>query len=119
VKRSLERNRIAASKCRQKKKEWLTDLEANKSKLEKQHKSLFGDTTKMLDEVTQLKNFLMMHAGCSDPNIDGWINNEANTYIRRLSQNVGPRDAATAGGPAQAHQTTRKGKPFYFEYRSY
>ncbi|KAK3185875.1 transcription factor [Lecanicillium sp. MT-2017a] len=102
--RSLERNRIAASKCRQKKKEWLSDLEANKSRLESQYKSLHGEYNELLDEVTKLKNFLMTHASCNDPNIDGWINNEANTYIRRLSQNVAPQSGLSAAGVPQGNQ---------------
>jgi hypothetical protein len=103
---SLERNRVAASKCRQKKKEWLSDLEANKYKLEKQYRSLNVEYNELLDEVTQLKNFLMAHAGCNDPVIDGWINNEANSCIRRLKQNAGPQGAAAT----QAYQDTFKGK---------
>ncbi len=109
--RSLERNRIAASRCRQKKKERLSGLEAKKSKLEKQYKSLHSESNALLDEVTQLKNLLMTHAGCKDPNIDGWINNEANSYIRRLSQNAGPPGAAAAAAAAtQADQNTFNGK---------
>ena len=107
--RSLERNCIAASKCRQKKKEWLTDLEANKSKLEKQFKSLHGEYNELMDEVTQLKNSLMTHAGCNDSNIDRWINNEANSYIRRLSQNVNPQAAVVA-----AHAKPGSGKFLIF-----
>ena len=106
--RSLERNRIAASKCRQKKKEWSSDLEVNQSKLEKQYKSLHGEYNELLGEVTQLKNFLMIHAGCNDPNIDGWISNEASSYIRRLSQNAGTQGAAAA--TARANQDAIKGK---------
>ena len=106
--RSLERNRIAASRCRQKKKEWLSGLEAKKSKLEKQYKSLQSEYNELLDEVTQLKSILMIHAGCNDQNIDGWINNEANTYIRRLSQNANPQSAAAA--TSQADQNVLKGK---------
>jgi hypothetical protein len=85
----------------------LSDLEANKIKLEKQYKSLHGEYMELLDEISQLKNFLMTHAGCSDSNIDGWINNEANSYIRRLSQKACPQGAA---GTDQASQNAAKGK---------
>ena len=90
----LERKRIAASKCRQRKKEWLTDLEATKSKLEKQHTALHGKYDELLDEVTQLKNLLMIHASCNDSNIDEWIDYEADIYTRRRSQDTTPESAA-------------------------
>lgn len=86
----------------------MSGLEVNKSKLEKQYKSLHGEYNGLLDEVTQLTNFLMIHAGCNDSNIDGWINNEANSYIRRLIQNAGTQGAAAA--TAQANQDAFKGK---------
>jgi hypothetical protein len=49
----------------------------------------------------------MTHAGFSDSNIDGWINNEANSYIRRLIQKACPQGAA---GADQASQNAAKGK---------
>jgi hypothetical protein len=101
---SLERNRIAASKCRQKKKEWLSDFEANKSRLEMQYKVLKGEYSELLDEITRLKNFLVIHAGCNDPYIDGWIKTEANSYIRRLSQNY---EARLLGSTRAATQCSR------------
>ncbi len=114
-KRSLERNRIAASKCRQKKREWLSSLEANKCRLEKQYKTLHRECSELLDEVARLKSFLVMHASCNDTKIDGWISLEANTYIRRLSQNMQQQGvdaalAAAAGPTAQANQDTFQGE---------
>ena len=82
--KSLERNRLAASKCRQKKKEWMHDLEDTKASMEKQHHNLLSEFTALTEEITQLKNSLVAHAGCNDPNIDGWINNEAAKYVQRV-----------------------------------
>ncbi|UNI19468.1 hypothetical protein JDV02_005650 [Purpureocillium takamizusanense] len=87
----LERNRIAASKCREKKKQWVHDLEARKSELEAQHAGLHAELASLTDEVTQIKNYLMDHASCGDANIDLWIENEALRFVHR-----------SVNGPAQS-----------------
>ncbi|KND86712.1 Cyclic AMP-dependent transcription factor ATF-7, partial [Tolypocladium ophioglossoides CBS 100239] len=81
--RCLERNRVAASKCREKKKQWVHDLESAKCELEQQHASLQAECAGLLDEATQIKNWLMQHAGCADANIDAWIGNEAMRFVQR------------------------------------
>ncbi|KAG6015330.1 hypothetical protein E4U43_005430 [Claviceps pusilla] len=83
--RSLERNRVAASKCRKRKKAWTEKLEEKKSGLEAMHSELQSQYLSLLQESSHLKNHLITHAGCHDPNIDVWINNEASKYVRRLS----------------------------------
>ncbi|KJZ70243.1 hypothetical protein HIM_10357 [Hirsutella minnesotensis 3608] len=89
--RCLERNRIAASKCREKKKAWMHDLEATKTELESQHASLQREFNGLLEEATQIKTSLMAHAGCNDQNIDMWIENEAIRFVRRANRM--PRDS--------------------------
>lgn len=81
--KNLERNRIAASKCRQKKKEWMVDLEEHKDVLESRHKTLRAEYFQLLEEVTAIKNELMAHAKCRDPNINFWIEKEALKYVER------------------------------------
>ncbi|OTB18981.1 hypothetical protein K445DRAFT_32896, partial [Daldinia sp. EC12] len=73
----LERNRAAATKCRQKKKEWVTDLEETRFDLESQHNDLKKEYSNLKNEITLIKSQLMDHANCNDPNIDKWIENEA------------------------------------------
>ena len=81
----LERNRVAASKCRQKKKAWVSDLETQKSDLEAMHGNLQREYSSLVDQVTQLKNDLMIHAGCGDRNIDSWIETEAKRFVQRTT----------------------------------
>ncbi|KAK2616660.1 hypothetical protein QQS21_000483 [Conoideocrella luteorostrata] len=83
--RSLERNRVAASKCRSRKKVWTERLEEKKSDLEAMRNELQTEYFNLLEESSQLKNHLIGHAGCQDPNIDVWINHEASKYALRLS----------------------------------
>lgn len=88
----LKRNRIAASKCRQKKKEWVGSLEETKCILENQRSTLESEYNDLVNEVSRMKMQLMNHAACNDPNIDQWIDNEARTFVQKTAakyQNVG------------------------------
>ncbi|KAM5344725.1 hypothetical protein ACJ41O_010587 [Fusarium nematophilum] len=60
----LKRNRIAASKCRQKKKKWVNNLEETRHGLEHQNSTLQREYNGLVDEATKLK--------CDG--IDGYIN---------------------------------------------
>lgn len=78
----LERNRIAASKCREKKKMFVSDLEETKINLENRHAQLQLEYNGLLGEVTVLKHRLMAHAKCGDPNIDSWLASEARRFVQ-------------------------------------
>jgi bZIP transcription factor len=78
----LERNRVAASKCRQRKKQWMSGLQDTKNELETQHRQLQLEHSSLVNEVSSLKNQLMSHANCDDPNINLWINNEARRFVQ-------------------------------------
>ena len=77
----LERNRVAATKCRQKKKQWVAELEARKVALENQNQYLLEQIKMLQDETGRLKYHLMAHAKCNDPNIDNWLNGEAQRFV--------------------------------------
>ncbi|KAK1730348.1 bZIP transcription factor [Colletotrichum acutatum] len=105
----LERNRVAASKCRQKKKEWVSDLQETKQGLENQHAQLQMEYNGLVDEVTRMKNELMSHANCNDPNINLWLDNEARRFVQVSAERVkkqsldasrmaGNRPLGTGGG---------------------
>ncbi|KAM4065813.1 bZIP transcription factor [Hirsutella rhossiliensis] len=100
--RCLERNRIAASKCREKKKQWVHELEATKDELESRHASLQREYSGLLDEATQIKTSLMAHAVCNDRNIDMWIESEAVRFVRRSNRR---HQQAAAGGIESRHSS--------------
>ncbi|KAF4991715.1 hypothetical protein FDECE_13946 [Fusarium decemcellulare] len=81
----LKRNRIAASKCRQKKKEWVNNLEETRHGLEHQHSNLQMEYNGLVDEVSRMKTQLMQHAACNDANINQWIENEARKFVQRTA----------------------------------
>ena len=96
--RLLARNRVAASKCRQRKKQWTEKLETKKSDLQSEHADLQSQYVNLLQEASQLKDMLLNHAGCNDPNIASWIDNEAGKYAKKLAANaqgINPPDGYT------------------------
>ncbi|KAI0199397.1 hypothetical protein F4808DRAFT_216794 [Astrocystis sublimbata] len=77
----LQRNRVAAMKCRKKKKEWVNDLEETKTGLESQNTHLHMELDGLVDEASRIRAQLMAHANCNDSNIDKWIENEAKRFV--------------------------------------
>ncbi|RKP36204.1 hypothetical protein BJ085DRAFT_2216, partial [Dimargaris cristalligena] len=63
-KRFLERNRIAASKCRQKKKQWIEELKTQSEVAVQRNKQLTYMIGQLRDEVLTLKNQLLAHRDC-------------------------------------------------------
>lgn len=79
--KTLERNRVAASKCRDKKKDWTKDLEETKIGLESQNSHLKMEYSALVNEVGEIRAQLMTHASCHNANIDKWIENEAKRFV--------------------------------------
>ncbi|RCI11119.1 hypothetical protein L249_7744 [Ophiocordyceps polyrhachis-furcata BCC 54312] len=102
--RCLERNRVAASKCREKKKQWVHDLEASKAELERHHASLQREYGDLLDQATRIKTSLMAHAACNDHNIDSWIEAEATRFVERSHPQRNPaQPEAVSAPPTDGH----------------
>ncbi|KAI1776326.1 hypothetical protein F4818DRAFT_377115 [Hypoxylon cercidicola] len=101
--RFLEKNRMAATKCRQKKKEWVSDLEETRFGLESQNNHLQMEYSNLRSEITHIKSQLMEHANCNDPNINKWIENEAKKFVMgagerydQILANLGPASGLIA-----------------------
>lgn len=62
----LERNRLAASKCRQKKKEHTTQLESRFKEASEKRELLNAEISRLRSEVLGLKNEVLRHAQCGD-----------------------------------------------------
>uniref|UniRef100_A0A8C8DLW3 Cyclic AMP-dependent transcription factor ATF-7 n=1 Tax=Oryzias sinensis TaxID=183150 RepID=A0A8C8DLW3_9TELE len=62
--RFLERNRAAASRCRQKRKLWVNSLEKKAEDLANMNVSLTSEVTLLRNEVAQLKQLLLAHKDC-------------------------------------------------------
>ncbi|KAJ4135147.1 hypothetical protein NW768_004765 [Fusarium equiseti] len=98
----LKRNRIAASKCRQKKKEWVSSLEDTRYGLEHENNVLHKQYNGLVDELSTIKNQLMQHASCNDANINQWLDNEARKFVQRIAS----QNQAQIQAQAQGHQNT-------------
>jgi len=66
----LERNRIAANKCRLKKKQQHQEIEKILSNETAKHDHLLSVVTSLKEEVWHLKNTIFDHARCDDPQIN-------------------------------------------------
>ncbi|KAL8998297.1 MAG: hypothetical protein Q9169_002611 [Polycauliona sp. 2 TL-2023] len=69
----LERNRVAASKCRQKKKEWTQNLETRARNLQKENHSLRITLDSMRDEMIFIKGEMLKHTTCGCEQIRSWV----------------------------------------------
>ncbi|CAO3655940.1 unnamed protein product [Mucor fragilis] len=63
--KALERNRQAALRCRQRKKEWLNQLQSNVDVLTKENRALEQQSLTLREEILNLKTVLLAHRDCS------------------------------------------------------
>ncbi|KAK9234497.1 Aft1 HRA domain-containing protein [Lipomyces kononenkoae] len=61
----LERNRVAALKCRQRKKQWLANLQAKVEYYGNENDALNAQVTALREQVVNLKALLLAHKDCS------------------------------------------------------
>ncbi|KAK7132400.1 hypothetical protein R3I93_018823 [Phoxinus phoxinus] len=67
--RFLERNRAAASRCRQKRKVWVNSLEKKAEDLSSMNVSLSNEVSHLRNEVAHLKQLLLAHKDCPVTNL--------------------------------------------------
>ncbi|OCL05453.1 hypothetical protein AOQ84DRAFT_269191, partial [Glonium stellatum] len=73
----LEKNRLAAHKCRQKKKEWVEELEMQARELTAIRAHLKSHVAMLREEVLALKNEVLSHANCGCGRIDAYLKQTA------------------------------------------
>ncbi|KAJ8662952.1 hypothetical protein O0I10_001128 [Lichtheimia ornata] len=71
--RVLERNRAAAARCRQRKKQWIEDLKTRHEELKDRNQCLYQTRTHLQNQVFKLKNELLLHEGCDCQAIQSFI----------------------------------------------
>ncbi|RAK71261.1 bZIP transcription factor atfB, partial [Aspergillus fijiensis CBS 313.89] len=82
--RFLERNRLAASKCREKKKKNNQQLEQRFHELQNKNTELNTEIEDLRAEGIALKNELLRHSECGDPAIS--------IHLSHMVQNITARD---------------------------
>ena len=97
----LERNRVAASKCRQKKKEWTSNLEARARELQNSKNQLHLIVNSLKDEVMFLKSEMFKHTGCGQ--IRDYLGREANNLINPAHNSYQPFSSAASSIGSAPH----------------
>lgn len=85
VKRSqfLERNRVAASKCRQKKKEWTSNLEQRARELQASKVSLALLVSSLREELLYLRGEALRHTTCDCDSVREYLARHAEATLPR------------------------------------
>lgn len=78
--RFLERNRQAASRCRQKRKEHMQQLESRFKEQSEKHQRLQSESRFLRLEILSLKNEMLKHADCTD--------NHVSEYLQQMVERV-------------------------------
>jgi len=76
-----KRNRIAAVKCRLKKKIQVSRLAEDERKAEEENAYLSSQVSELKEEVLSLKSEILRHAQCDCPLIDAYISNQASHVL--------------------------------------
>ncbi|KAF2636250.1 hypothetical protein P280DRAFT_473104 [Massarina eburnea CBS 473.64] len=69
----LEKNRVAAHKCRQRKKEYIGGLEGRAREFTATNKALKENVAMLREELLELKNEVLRHAGCGFWAVDEYL----------------------------------------------
>ncbi|KAF2138560.1 uncharacterized protein K452DRAFT_88428 [Aplosporella prunicola CBS 121167] len=112
----LERNRVAALKCRQRKKQWLANLQAKVELFSTENDALSAQITQLREEIVNLKTMLLAHKDCpvsqaqgisgmAMTNFIGDINHHAHPYGMGMPPNgVPPMGMGMPQPPQQSMQ---------------
>ncbi|ORX89666.1 hypothetical protein K493DRAFT_318533 [Basidiobolus meristosporus CBS 931.73] len=95
--RFLERNRVAASKCRQKKKMWVKELEQKSEEITTRNKELQLMVSQLKEELLQLKSQLLGHRNCNCNVIQQYV--QTSGHFSQLPLDVSGPGLRVAGGP--------------------
>lgn len=91
----LERNRQAALKCRQRKKQWLANLQHRVEFLSTDNEQLQSQATMLREEVINLKTLLLAHRDCKVA--------QANGTTMNMIQSVGNTTVGASLQPTTAY----------------
>lgn len=76
-KKFLERNRVAAYKCRQKKKNWMQELEQKAEIQNNQNEELRNLVASLKEESMYLRNLLLTHGNCDCDSVQAYLRKQS------------------------------------------
>lgn len=105
----LERNRVAALKCRQRKKQWLANLQTKVEMFSSENDALTAQITQLREEVVNLKTLLLAHKECPVTQQQGLHGAFMSQVVEPYNNQMNPYGmAAPMGGqPVMAGQGRR------------
>lgn len=112
----LERNRVAASKCRQKKKEWTSNLEVRARDMQNSKNQLAVVVGSLKEEVLFLKGELLKHSTCGCTRVREYLNREVANMshpvhgLGQLESKASPSGSASASRNASLSERTEMGE---------
>lgn len=89
----LERNRVAALKCRQRKKQWLENLQARVEYYSSENENLNAQVSNLREQILSLKSILMQHKDCP---IGGGMSQEVFATLLNTNEPAPSTSASTA-----------------------
>ncbi|KAG6995575.1 50S ribosomal protein L15 [Physcia stellaris] len=84
----LERNRVAASKCRQKKKEWTNNMENRARQLQRDNASLRQMVDSCKEEIIFLKGEMLRHSSCRSTEIQDYLQRGNQSFQGSFDGNI-------------------------------
>ncbi|EDU41432.1 bzip transcription factor [Pyrenophora tritici-repentis] len=101
----LEKNRVAAHKCRQRKKEYINSLEDRAREFSSKNKMLKENVAVLREEVLSLKNEVLLHAGCGFWAVDEYLARCAGNLLGMEAPPPGMRNASSSRNNSINHNT--------------
>jgi len=89
----LEKNRVAAHKCRQRKKEYINGLEGRARDFSNKNKLLKENVALLREEVLGLKNEVLRHAGCGFWAVDEYLARCAGDLLGMEAPSIRPSNS--------------------------
>lgn len=96
----LARNRLAAQRCRQKKRQQEERLVERQRELEAEHTQMMYYAARLKEEVLSLKTEVLRHAGCESRVIDGYIADLARKSVPQKRDGHSGADSTVSPSPS-------------------
>lgn len=97
-------SRVAALKCRQRKKQWLANLQAKVELFSTENDALSAQVTQLREEVVNLKTLLLAHKDCPVSQAQGLGGMAMNSFIGDINHHANPYGMAMGNGMMQMGQ---------------
>ncbi|KAL8795061.1 MAG: hypothetical protein Q9195_002358 [Heterodermia aff. obscurata] len=103
----LERNRVAASKCRQKKKEWTNNIESQARQLQQDSTTLHHLVDSLREEILFLKGEMLKHSACANSDIQEYLQRGVKAFHElsdgKIKQETSPLRTAPPSPALSSH----------------